>query len=63
MAIFLITATREPSLVEKAIIDFLLAAFSKGERANLSKAERNALATISKAIVAEYRARVVKARA
>ena len=42
---------------------FLLAVFSKGERANLSQAERNNLAAITKAIVAEYRDRVVKARA
>jgi hypothetical protein len=42
---------------------FLLAVFSKGERANLDKNERNASAGITKAIVAEYRGRVVKARA
>lgn len=42
---------------------FLLAAFSKGERADLSQKERNALATLTKGIVAEYRARIVKARA
>jgi hypothetical protein len=42
---------------------FLLAAFSKGERADLSQKERNALATLTKNIVAEYRVRIVKARA
>jgi hypothetical protein len=42
---------------------FLLAAFSKGERADLSQKERNALAMLTKGIVAEYRARIVKARA
>ena len=32
---------------------FLLTVFSKGERANLSKAERNALATIAKVLLPE----------
>lgn len=40
---------------------FLIAAFSKGERADLSQKERNALAALTKSIVAEYRARIVKA--
>lgn len=39
---------------------FLVTVFSKGERANLSQAERNTLAVVTKAIVAEYRTRVVK---
>jgi hypothetical protein len=34
---------------------FLITVFSKGERANLSKAECNSLRTLTKAIVAEYR--------
>ena len=42
---------------------FLLAVYSKGERANLSQSERNALAVLTKGIVAEYRNRIVKARA
>lgn len=42
---------------------FLIAAFSKGERADLSQKERNALAALTKSIVAEYRARIVKASA
>ncbi len=40
---------------------FLLTVFAKGERSNLSKAECNRLGQLTKAIVAEYRARVVKA--
>jgi hypothetical protein len=42
---------------------FLLAVFSKGDRANLSRDERNALAVLTKAIVAEYQKRIVRARA
>lgn len=42
---------------------FLIAAFSKGERVDLSQKERNALAALTKSIVAEYHARIVKARA
>lgn len=42
---------------------FLLAVFSKGERADLARKERNALASLSKSIIAEYRTRIVKARA
>lgn len=42
---------------------FLLAVFSKGERATLAPKERAALAKMSKAIAAEYRSRVVKAKA
>jgi hypothetical protein len=34
---------------------FLITVFSKGERSDLSKSERNRLHTITKAIVAEYR--------
>jgi hypothetical protein len=36
---------------------FVLTVFSKGERANLSKLERNSLRTMTKAIVAEYRSK------
>lgn len=42
---------------------FLLAVFSKGDRANLSQKERNALAGLTRDIVAAYRGRVTKARA
>ncbi len=41
---------------------FLVTVFSKGERANLSQVEQNALAKITKAIADEYRNRVVKVR-
>jgi hypothetical protein len=34
---------------------FLLTVFAKGERADLTKAERNALARLSKALVEGYR--------
>ena len=37
---------------------FLITLFSKGERSDLSKSERNGLQAITKAIVAEYRERV-----
>lgn len=39
---------------------FLITVFSKGERANLSKGERNQLAGITADLVAEYNKRVVK---
>jgi hypothetical protein len=39
---------------------FLLTAFSKGERENLTKVERNALAQLTRELVASYRGRVVK---
>ena len=39
---------------------FLVTVFGKGERANLSKAERNGLAELTKVLVAEYRRKVVK---
>lgn len=39
---------------------FLITVFSKGERADLSKGERNGLAGIAAALVAEYSKRVVK---
>jgi hypothetical protein len=39
---------------------FLITVFSKGERANLSKAECNELATMTQRIADEYRTRVVK---
>ncbi|MGH6917800.1 MAG: type II toxin-antitoxin system RelE/ParE family toxin [Geminicoccaceae bacterium] len=35
---------------------FLLTVFAKGERADLSKAERNALAQLTKVLVDSYRA-------
>jgi hypothetical protein len=35
---------------------FLLSVFAKGERADLSKAERNALAQLTKMLVDSYRA-------
>ncbi len=38
----------------------LITAFSKGEKANLSKRERGALAELTKQLVASYRGRVVK---
>jgi len=38
---------------------FLLTAFSKGEKANLSKGERGALADLTKELVASYQKRVV----
>ena len=39
---------------------FLITVFSKGEKANLTQKERNALAGITATLVAEYRRRVVK---
>jgi len=42
---------------------FLLAVFSKGDRANLNQEERNGLAGLTKVILAEYRGRVVNVRA
>lgn len=36
---------------------FLLTVFGKGERANLSKAERNALAVLSRTLSSTYRCR------
>lgn len=41
---------------------FLLTVFAKGERADLSKAERNALAQLTKALVDSYRPGLWKAR-
>lgn len=38
---------------------FLLTVFGKGEKANLTKAERNGLEKLTKALVEEYRKRVV----
>jgi hypothetical protein len=38
---------------------FLITVFGKGERANLSKAERNTLAKLTKVLVKEYRRKVV----
>jgi hypothetical protein len=40
---------------------FLVTVFSKGERSNLTKADRNDLAGLTKELVSEYRKRVVKA--
>lgn len=39
---------------------FLLTVFGKGERSNLSKSERNGLATLTKDLVAAYRARAIR---
>lgn len=39
---------------------FLITVFSKGEKSNLTKAERNQLAALTKLIAAGYQARVVK---
>jgi len=39
---------------------FLITVFRKGETANLSKAERNELAKLTKVLVKEYRSNVVK---
>ncbi|MGJ0454598.1 MAG: hypothetical protein ACR65T_15400 [Methylocystis sp.] len=39
---------------------FLIAVFGKGEPANLTKAERNELANLSKALVAEFRRRALR---
>jgi hypothetical protein len=41
---------------------FLITVFSKGERSDLSKSERNRLQTITKTIVAEYRAKAAPAK-
>ena len=38
---------------------YLITVFSKGERSNLSKRERNALAELTRTLKAEYRDRVV----
>lgn len=40
---------------------FLITVFSKGERANLSQAERNALKDLAGELIAAYAAKVVKA--
>jgi hypothetical protein len=39
---------------------FLITVFGKGEQANLTKAERNALAKLTKLLVSAYKAKVVK---
>lgn len=41
---------------------FLITVFGKGDRANLSKGERNGLAQLTKVLVSEYRKKVVKVR-
>ena len=41
---------------------FLLAVFSKGDKANLSKGEREALKGLTKLLVEQYQGRVVEAR-
>lgn len=41
---------------------FLITVFSKGERANLTKAECNQLATLTRAIKAEYDSKTSRAR-
>jgi hypothetical protein len=40
---------------------FLITVFKKGDRANLSAAQRNRLGRLTKEIVSEYRAKVVQA--
>lgn len=42
---------------------FLLAVFSKGDRADLTQKERNGLAVLTQEIVAAYRGKVTKTRA
>jgi hypothetical protein len=42
----------------KVMLVYLITVFSKGERANLSKRERNALAAITKLIVEEHQTRI-----
>lgn len=39
---------------------FLITVFAKGERSNLSQAERNRLGLTTKAIVSEYKSKVAK---
>lgn len=39
---------------------FLITVFGKGDKANLTKAERNALCRLTKVLVAEYGTKVVK---
>jgi hypothetical protein len=39
---------------------FLITVFSKGEKANLTKAERNQLALLTGAIISDYKKRIVK---
>ena len=46
----------------KTIPLFLITIFSKGERADLSPKERNHLATMTKALVAEYSTRVIRGK-
>lgn len=41
---------------------FPIAIFSKGERADLSQKERNQLAAMTKALVAEYSTRVIQGK-
>lgn len=41
---------------------FLITVFSKGEKANLTKQERNALASMTKQIVDAYKVKVVRVR-
>ncbi len=45
-----------------AIPVFLITAFGKGEKDNLSKGERNGLAQLTKELVASYGGRVVRVR-
>ena len=39
---------------------FLITVFSKGERSNLTKAERNRLGVTTKAIVSEYQSKIAR---
>lgn len=41
---------------------FLLTVFAKGDKANLTKAERNALGEMTKTLVDEYRKKIVAMR-
>ncbi len=41
---------------------FLVTVFSKGERSDLSQADRNDLAALTKELVSEYRKKIVKAK-
>lgn len=42
---------------------FLITVFAKGDKATLTRAEKNALKDLAKILIAEYRKKVVKVRA
>jgi hypothetical protein len=48
---------RKPFYTGDMLPVFLITVFSKGEKANLSKAERNQLASLTKLLAAEYETR------